>query len=311
MRIFVVLFLLLLSFFATAFLVVRVVWKAVRSVLEGAEKIFTGKIPESGGRGRKKQQEQVIINVTPNAPMPVHRYTDEEKQQMAARAISTALANTSGEEPHDALVRLSRIARDSKDKREQPELARIRQTSVELYSVFKKDRTHYGYTYSRLAQCIGGINELAGKDGQSETITGMMYATEIIRAYVKNLQEMAEISDSSDTPELAEEISDLMERAERLYWLFLAYPDASGRNSDVVNNMLDSVTGKLKVFIKVKDYDVDNREVTSLLDKSLTTLREMNVALDTVLNNVLSRDMLQADVELETLRQEMRLRGLY
>ncbi len=310
MRIFVFIILMLVAFFVAAYVFVRTVWKALRYGVESLEMMVTGK-PSANTHHRRggRSKEQVIIDVTPEPVIQEQEYTDEDKASLAALAVSAAFANKSGESAHEALVRLSRLADDSKDKHVGYDLSQIRRIALELYSIFKKDTSMYQYTYSQYSQCLGGLNEIAGKDNCGDVIAGMLYASEYIRDYIKNLHRLVEIS--YDAEALKDEISGLLKRAERLYWLFLSYPAESSAKKGMIDAMISSVTDKLKIYIKVTHYGADSNEVSALLAKSRTTLQEMNVAMDTVLNNILSKDLLEADVELETLRQEMRLRGLY
>jgi 5-bromo-4-chloroindolyl phosphate hydrolysis protein len=145
----------------------------------------------------------------------------------------------------------------------------------------------------------------------------MLAATKKIREDSIKLQKLADISVliesyGTDASDLSKGIFEFMGKIEKLWWLFLSYPDRKGKHSSILYSMLDSLTDKLGVFGKLKEYGKeDDSEALALIKKSAITIKEMNIALDTILENILSNDLLMADVELEALRQEIRLRGLY
>lgn len=215
------------------------------------------------------------------------------------------------ETPRDSLIRLTEIARITSNKREQPELAAIRRITLDLFSVFKSDPNHLRYTYTHLAQCISGLNELANRSFAA--VTGILYAVEAIKKYVAELSTLAELSISTKSETLSLCIDGFIERVEKLRWLFLIYPAESVKHGRLVNDMLSSLTDKLQIHAKMREYSVTNSENNSkhLIDKTEVAVNEMNTALDMVLKNILERDLLKADSELDALRQDLRLRGLY
>ncbi|MDR2105544.1 MAG: hypothetical protein LBP51_07315 [Deferribacteraceae bacterium] len=257
-------------------------------------------------------QDELIIDVVPTAPLQEHGFTPEERAKITSEAILEAMSNKNLDEtPRDSLIRLTEIARITSNKREQPELAAIRRITLDLFSVFKSDPNHLRYTYTHLAQCISGLNELANRSFAA--VTGILYAVEAIKKYVAELSTLAELSISTKSETLSLCIDGFIERVEKLRWLFLIYPAESVKHGRLVNDMLSSLTDKLQIHAKMREYSVTNSENNSkhLIDKTEVAVNEMNTALDMVLKNILERDLLKADSELDALRQDLRLRGLY
>jgi hypothetical protein len=260
-------------------------------------------------------QDFLVVDVIPNAPLQEHGFTPEEKAKIASEALRAAMENKNPEEtPRDALVRLTQIAKENESKREQPELARIRRIALDLFSVFKNDPAHLRYTYEHFSQSISGLNELAHKS--FPTITGMLYASEEIKIYVTKLAALASLFTAAKSEALSKSADEFLERMEKLHWLSLIYPAESRKHRQLVSDLLSSLTDKLQVYAKMREYGVEGSESVSaeaknLLEKTETVVLEMNVALDTVLKTVLERDLIKADTELDALRQDLRLRGLY
>jgi hypothetical protein len=254
--------------------------------------------------------DSLIIDVIPNAPLQEHGFTPEEKANIASEALQTALANKiPGESPKDSLTRLTHIAQETADKREQPELVRIRRITLDLFSVFKNDPNRLRYTYERLSQGISGLNELAHKS--FATVTGMLYAAEDIKNYVTKLSAVASLLSEVKSETLSKNADGFIERMEKLQWLYLIFPAEKIKHGALTEDMLQSLTDKLQVYAKMNEYGVAGSGGEALIEKTETVVEEMNVALDTVLRNILERDLLKADTELDALRQDLRLRGLY
>jgi hypothetical protein len=262
------------------------------------------------GHRNEANQDALIVDVTPNAPLREHGFTAEEKAKIASEAVLAAIANKNPEEtPRESLIRLTNIAQETSDKREQPELVRIRRITLDLFAVFKNDPAHLNYTYNHLAQCISGLNELAHKS--FATVTGVLYAAEAVKKYVAKLSALAALSAAAKSESLSLCADGFIERVEKLYWLFLLYPAENAKHGRLVEDMLDSLTDKLQVHAKMLEYGGAGSDAQSLIEKTETAVKEMNTALDTVMKNILDRDLLKADTELEALRQDLRLRGLY
>ncbi|MDR2400472.1 MAG: hypothetical protein LBD73_02330 [Deferribacteraceae bacterium] len=257
-------------------------------------------------------QDAFIVDVIPNAPLQEHGFTPEERAKIASEAILEVLANKNPDEtPRDAVTRLTEIAQGTSDKREQPELVRIRRITLDLFAIFKNDPARLNYTHKQLSQCISGLNEVANKSFAA--VTGVLYAAEEIKKYVGKLSTLASLSAAAKSEALSLSVDGFIERSEKLYWLFLAYPNEGVKHGRLVDDMLSSITDKLQIHAKMREYGVAGADgdAKNLIEKTETTLKEMNIALDTVLKNILERDLLKADSELDALRQDLRLRGLY
>jgi hypothetical protein len=271
-------------------------------VLPGIRRFINRRSSQSG--------DSLIIDVIPNAPLQEHGFTPEEKAKIASEAVQEALANKNPDEsPKDALTRLTHIAQETPGKREQPELVRIRRITLDLFSVFKNDPNRLRYTYERLSQSISGLNELANKS--FATVTGMLYAAEDIRSYVTKLSAVATLLAVVKSETLSKNADEFIERMEKLQWLYLIFPAEKTKHGALTEDMLQSLTDKLQVYAKMNEYGVAGSGGEALIEKTETVVKEMNVALDTVLRNILERDLLKADTELDALRQDLRLRGLY
>jgi hypothetical protein len=260
-----------------------------------------------------KQINGERIETVVTAKVPDRGLGAEEKQTLAAEAMRkslTASRNMQGISYETAQALLADAISIFKSQASQAELKRVRALYASLHS-FLKDEKAFVYSLSMLARAMCGMGELlkSGESaGNTQLVAGMMYALEAMQTKLRSTSGMVEVMDGE---ELTEELNELVSSLDKLGWLFLSYPEHGKKYSAIVDNMAHQVKDKLGVYANAKQYGVKSREADEFLQSAKKALTDINVAAQEILNEILNKGIVQADVELEVLRQDIRMRGLY
>ena len=237
---------------------------------------------------------------------------DSSDEFTAAKALSLALSS-SGKKVgsfQEECGSLANLTWNLSDRTTERELSKTLSTLKNLHSIFEKNPDGFGYTKTLLAKSLSGmdIRLTDDLDIPEDFMGGIRYAARQIQDYSLELASLANAMHKAQLPE--QDTQKLLHNLERFRWLQLAYPEAELKNSDIIETMLQSLSHKLQMCANVMDYGIKSRESADLIETISETIIDLNKAIDTVLENALSWDLLKADVDLETLRRELRLRGL-
>jgi hypothetical protein len=245
------------------------------------------------------------------APVPDRGLSDEEKALLAAEALKRSLAaskSLSDISYQTGQDMLGAVLRRYSRKDTVAELKRIRALYASLNS-FLKSGDDFAYSAAMTDRVVCGFAKLLSAAEEDALVTGMMYALEAMQAKLRSTSGMADVLD--DCAELREQLSALVCSLDKLSWLFLTYPEHSRKYSPLVDNMVDQVEDKISIYTNAVQYGVKSREAENFLQNAQKVLIDINGAAEGILNDILNRGIMQADVELEVLRKDIRLRGLY
>lgn len=306
MKFWVVILTVVSILFLSFLLVLNVAWRFLRMLGGSVDTFLNGK------RKQSAPEDDNIIDITPE---PVHSdHSDAEKVEIAAKAIADALKAASGNTGslEDELSSLSRLAATIRNRQVKGFLIQIIRAYNDINAVFTKDEYNYRYTSALLAKCASGTDSELTNDGDDQRFAeGMYVAVKYICGYVYKISSLWNVACRVDDAELSGDMSEMLEKLEMFYWIRVAYPGRAEKDSQLLEELLESLANKLHMISNVNSIGVNTKEVLELLETSRATVKEMNVALDRMLESALSWDLLKADAMLETLRKELRLRGLY
>ena len=244
--------------------------------------------------------------------VPDRGHDQATKAAMASEALKRSLAMsrslTEDAGYNQVLQSFTKLRNKIRAKDSLKELERVKALYASLYN-FQKDEDSFIYSCAMLSKVLMGFCLLLEDGADARLITGMMYFLEDMQ---HNARRISVIEDSAkDCPALSDELSGLVANLDKLNWLFATYPEQGNKYRRKVEGFVGIVTEKIDIYINAAGYGVNNNESQGVLDNAHKALADVNGAAENILNEILGRGLMKADVELEVLRKDIRLRGLY
>ncbi|MDR2868999.1 MAG: isopentenyl transferase family protein [Deferribacteraceae bacterium] len=256
--------------------------------------------------------EANIIEVTPVE----HELTEDEKRQAGAIAVSKAIKAASGHRDEassfaEESSSFANLVSQTTSKETKAELAETLRTLRSINTVIDKSSCNFDYTLNLLAKCLFGADIILTDEPKTSVdfVIGLRYAIKYCQTYLLELSMFANMTAAMDK-ELIADMQSLLGHMERFRWLHISYPDTALKNSELIESMLQSLSHKLQMCSSMKDLGIGNRESADLMQTIAVAVKDLNSAVANMLESAFSWDLLKADVDLETLRRELRLRGL-
>lgn len=261
------------------------------------------------GRTVTEERDEMIVDVTAE-----YKHTEQEKALMAARSIAASFINAEKVEDLGSVMPLFvNTMRKVRNGRVKATMIQYREIMGEINSIIRYHPNFFAHTNALLAQSTCGFEQIVSRKESSfdESATGMVYAAEYVLDYMIKLSDLADLANIIGQAELKGELSRAIEQLERLDWATIVYPNHNKSNINALHDMASRVAERIQTYLQAKSYGVNNSESTELYTSLMGAATDLNKALSSTLATVANWDLIQAGAELEAMRQELKLRGLY
>ena len=234
------------------------------------------------------------------------------KQAMASEALKRALvASRTLKKDAGYNQVLEGFARHGNKIRNSDCLKELAQVQVLYISLYNLQEYEGGFTYSStvLSKALMGFCLLLEETADPHLITGMMYFLEEMQY---NARKISIIDDAAeDCPALSEELKNLVANLDKLNWLFATYPAEGSKYRHKVDGFVGIITKSIDIYLHAAGYGVNSNKAQELHDSTHKALADMNSVAENILNEILEQRLMKADVEMDVLRKDIRLRGLH
>jgi hypothetical protein len=243
-----------------------------------------------------------------------YQHSDEEMALMAAKSLATAFTSADKVKDLGTIMPLFiDTMRGVKNDKLKTDMAIYRNCMAEINSIIRYNPNFFAYTNELLAQTTCGFERIVSQKSNmaSNFTAGMVYAADYVLTYMIKLNDLADLTGVIGDGALKEELSLAIDRLEKLNWATIVYPNHNKGNIRTLQEMATRLSERIQTYLQAKSFGVNNAESKDLYQALVLMAEDLNKALATMLDGVASWDLIQAGAELDAMRKELKLRGLY